>query len=209
MHIEPGMLAHTKTVVASVVAAGVLALPLRNALLHPALLLRTLLATCFFTLFMQAFHLPVGASELHFVGAMPIYLTLGFAPTALGFGFGLLAQGLLFEPADLVHLGVNTLSLVVPLMVVHRLFGSALARLDVRTILTLDATYYAGVTLMVGFWLSMAEVAVPLGAWASFTASYLAIVAIEPVVTYVTVNLLRRHADHPAVRMCFDVARRS
>lgn len=208
MHIEPGVLAHTKTILASVAAAGVLAVPLRTALLRPALLLRTLLAASFFTLFMQAFHLPVGASELHFIGAMPIYLTLGFVPTLLGFGLGLLAQGLIFEPMDLVHLGVNTLSLVVPLMVVHGLFGKSLTRLDVRTILKLDATYYTGVTLMVGFWLSMAEVAVPLSAWAGFAASYLAIVAIEPLLTFVTVNLLRRHAGHPAVRTCFDLAGR-
>jgi ABC-type Co2+ transport system permease subunit len=208
MHIEPGVLAHTKTILASVAAAGVLAAPLRTALLRPTLLLRTLLAASFFTLFMQAFHLPVGASELHFIGAMPIYLTLGFVPTLLGFGLGLLAQGLIFEPADLVHLGVNTLSLVVPLMVVHGLLGKSLARLDVRTILKLDATYYTGVTLMVGFWLSMAEVAVPLSAWASFAASYLAIVAIEPLLTFVTVNLLRPHGAHPVVRTCFDLAGR-
>ena len=57
MHIEPGVLAHTKTILASVAAAGVLAAPLRTALPRPALLLRTLLAASFFTLFMQAFHL--------------------------------------------------------------------------------------------------------------------------------------------------------
>jgi hypothetical protein len=75
---------------------------------------------------MQAFHLPVGPSELHFLGAMPIYLALGFVPTLFGFAIGLLAQGLIFAPADLVHLGVNFLSLAVPLVLVHATLGKRL-----------------------------------------------------------------------------------
>lgn len=59
---------------------------------------------------MQVWHLPIGPSELHMVGAMPIYLLLGFVPTLLGFGLGLLLQGLIFEPQDLAHLSINFLS---------------------------------------------------------------------------------------------------
>ncbi|MEZ5627236.1 MAG: energy-coupling factor ABC transporter permease, partial [Rhodocyclaceae bacterium] len=139
----------------------------------------------------------------------PIYLTLGFVPTVLGFGLGLLMQGLLFEPTDLLHLGVNTLSLAVPLMVLHHTVGKRLRTLSVANILKLDALYYTGVTVMVGLWLSVGEVATPLAAWATFAASYLVIVAIEPVFTYAAVRLLQRHADRPAMRLCFDLAGRA
>lgn len=209
MHIEPGLLAHAKILFASVSASGVLAAHAIGLFRRPTLILRTVLAAVFFSLFMQSFHLPVGPSELHFVGAMPIYLTLGFVPTLLGFGLGLLVQGLLFEPADLLHLGVNTLSLAVPLMLLHHTVGKRLRTLNVATILKLDAIYYTGVTVMVGLWLSVGEVATPLTAWGTFAASYLAIVAIEPLLTLVTVRLLQRHADRPAMRLCFDLAGRT
>lgn len=209
MHIEPGILSATKVAAADVAALAVMGAALPALLRRPALILRTLLASVFFTLFMQAFHLRIGPSELHFVGAMPIYLSLGFVPTLLGFGIGLLVQGLVFEPADLINLGVNTLSLALPLIVVHGLFGKRLARLDLSTILKLDAAYYGGVTLMVGFWLAFAEVATPVAAWAAFAASYLTIVACEPLLTYVSVGLIRRHADKPGVRLCFAPAGRA
>ena len=151
MHIEPGMLVATKVAAANLAAVGVLSVYLPSLIKQPSLILRTLLAALFFSLFMQLFHLPVGASELHFVGAMPIYLLFGFIPTLFGFGLGLLLQGLLFEPGDLVHLSVNTLSLAIPLIAVHYTLGQRIARLNVLTILKLDGAYYAGVTLMVGF----------------------------------------------------------
>lgn len=209
MHIEPGMLAQAKILFASVSASSVLAAHAIGLFRQPALILRTVLAAVFFSLFMQSFHLPVGPSELHFVGAMPIYLTLGFVPTLLGFGLGLLVQGLLFEPADLLHLGVNTLSLAVPLMVLHHTVGKRIRTLSIANILKLDAIYYTGVTVMVGLWLSVGQVATPLAAWGTFAASYLAIVAIEPVLTFITVKLLQRYADRPAMRVCFALAGRA
>ncbi|MNR29417.1 cobalt transport protein CbiM [compost metagenome] len=72
---------------------------------------------------MEVFHLPVGASELHFVGASAVYIIFGFIPSWFGFAIGLLLQGLLFEPQDLVHLGVNSLSLMLPLIAAHGLLG--------------------------------------------------------------------------------------
>lgn len=205
MHIEPGTLHAVKILSANVVAGGLLTSQLGQLLLKPQLILRTLLATVFFTLCMQAFHLPVGPSELHLVGAMPIYLTLGFVPTLLGFGLGLLFQGLLFAPSDLLHLGVNTLSLAVPLCVVHAAFGQRLGSLDLKTILKLDAVYYSGVTLMVGFWLSLAEFATPLAAWAAFAASYASIVIAEPLLTLAIVKGLARWPDSRALHYCFNL----
>jgi ABC-type Co2+ transport system permease subunit len=156
---------------------------------------------------MQAFHLKVGPSELHFVGAMPMYLAFGLVPTLLGFALGLLLQGLLFEPADLVHLAVNTLSLAVPLLVLHATLGRRVTAVTVRTVLRLDATYYAGVTLMVGFWLSIGVVATPLADWARFAASYLAVVALEPVVTLAVLLAIARLRAQRWAAWCFDLPR--
>lgn len=219
MHIEPGLLASSTILAANAAAVALLATQAPALLRRPVLWLRTALATVFFSLFMQAFHLPVGPSELHFVGAMPIYLLLGLVPTLFGFALGLLAQGLLFEPQDLVHLGVNALSLMVPLLVVHHGVGrrwvALAAQRRVAALLKLDAVYYAGVTLMVGFWLTQAELATPLSSWASFAASYLAVVALEPLLTVGLVAGLGRalplaaHTVSPAplpawARCCLD-----
>lgn len=205
MHIEPGTLSAAKIAFANVAAVGLLGSQAAELARKPQLMVRTLLAAVFFTLFMQIVHIPVGPSELHFVGAMPIYLSLGFVPTLLGFGVGLLLQGLLFTPTDLIHLGVNTLSLAVPLYLLHRTVGSRLKEVNIKTILKLDAFYYSGVTLMVGFWLSVGEVATPLAAWGAFALSYAAIVAVEPLLTWLVVRKLKRFEKTPLVSYCFDL----
>ncbi len=209
MHIEPGYVIHAKVVAANAGAIGVFAWgckeQIKEFIAKPWVVLKTLLAAGIFTVFMQSFHMPVGPSELHFVGAMAMYLTLGFTPTLLGFGIGLLFQGLVFNPGDLYHLGVNSLSLMLPLIGVHYAAGrkyfdqSLNKRLSWARILKLDGMYYAGVTGMVGFWLVIGDVATPFSAWATFTASYLAIVALEPLVTYGAVRGLKAVEDNRLV----------
>lgn len=208
MHIEPGYVASAKIVVANIATVALLGSQSIRLLKKPQLIVRSLIAGVFFTLFMQVFHLQVGPSELHFLGAMPIYLALGFLPALFGFAIGLLAQGLIFAPADLVHLGVNTLSLAVPLVLVHTTLGKRLdtarTRLDLRRILALDAAFYSGVTLMVGFWLAIGEVATPLSAWLAFASSYAAIVIVEPVFTLLVLHAIARRQHSAAVRFCFQ-----
>lgn len=203
MHIEPGYLSHTKVVMASVAATALLGGYLLPLLKQPSLWLRTGLAALFFSLFMQAFHLTVGPSELHFIGAMPIYLAFGFVPTLFGFALGLLAQGLLFEPQDLMHLAVNTLSLAVPLVAVHYTAGRKLVLRGWLDVLKLDSRYYAGVTAMVGFWLAMGEIETPLVEWLHFAASYVAVVALEPLVTIAVLALIRRVQHTGLGTACF------
>ena len=209
MHIEPGYVAPAKVVIANVGAIGVLAWgckeQIKEFLGQPWVPLKSLLAAGFFSLFMQSFHMSVGPSELHFVGAMAMYLTLGFTPTLLGFGIGLVFQGLVFEPGDLYHLGVNSLSLMLPLITVHYIAGrrffdqSISQRLSWARIVKLDAMYYTGVTGMVGFWLMIGNVATPFSAWAAFAGSYLAIVAFEPIFTYLVVKGLKSVENHVLV----------
>lgn len=211
MHIEPGYIAQTKILLANAGAVSVLGWYAKDLLRRPADIVRALLAAGFFSLFMQSFHVSVGPSELHFVGAMAMYLTLGFLPTLFGFAVGLLLQGLLFEPKDLVHLTVNSLSLILPLIALHYTLGRQLRattnghRIGWRTILKLDALYYGGVTTMVGFWLLVSDVATPFSAWALFAASYLAVVAFEPVFTYATLRLLKRYEHKKLIDTCFAV----
>ena len=196
MHIEIGILSPEKIAYASAGATALIAAYSADWLKSPATWLRTGLAAFFFSVLMQVWHLPIGPSELHMVGAMPIYLLLGFVPTLLGFGLGLLLQGLIFEPQDLAHLSINFLSLAVPLVVLHHSMGKkvqnlpSLQDLRVAHVLKLDAVYYSGVTLMVGFWLSMGNTAAPVTDWAMFAASYLSMVLIEPVVTIGLIGLL-------------------
>ncbi len=209
MHIEPGYVAATKVAIANAGAIGVVLWGCKEQLGEffgrPWMPVKSLLAAAFFSLFMQSFHMPVGPSELHFVGAMAMYLTLGFTPTLIGFGIGLLFQGVMFEPGDLYHLGVNSLSLMVPLIAVHTLAGwryfdqSLSERLSWARIVKLDAIYYAGVTGMVGFWLLIGDVPTPFAAWATFAGSYLAIVMVEPVITFLAVKGLKSIGDNELV----------
>ncbi|MGB0748269.1 MAG: energy-coupling factor ABC transporter permease [Magnetospiraceae bacterium] len=215
MHIEPGYVAPVKVALANAGALTVFAWAagqqFRAILKAPWMLLKTVAAALFFTLFMEIYFMPVGPSELHFVGAMAMYLTLGFLPTVAGFAIGLLFQGLVFNPQDLVHLGVNSLSLMLPLIAVHYAAGKRVldggTRVNWAQIVKLDAMYYTGVTAMVGFWLMIGDVATPLSAWFAFASSYLAIVALEPLVTIGAVKGLRALGGNPLVANLFVVNR--
>ncbi len=210
MHIEPGYIVQSKIMLANVTASGLLLGYARELIKRPGDIIRTVLASVFFTLFMQSFHYTIGPSELHFVGAMAMYLTLGFIPTLIGFAGGLLLQGLVFSPWDLPQLAVNSLSLILPLLTVHYTIGRNLreqgASLNWRQIVKMDVMYYSGVTIMVGFWLLMSDVTTPFAAWAAFASSYVLLVIVEPVVTYTAVRLLKHYEQHNWVKQCFAVA---
>ena len=204
MHIEPGVLAAAKIAVADTAVLVLVLAAAWHLRRRPASWGRTLLAALFFTLCMQAFHLKVGPSELHFIGAMPMYLAFGLVPTLLGFALGLLLQGVLFEPADLMHWSVNTLSLALPLLAVHSALGRGLERVTLVAVLRFDAAYYAGVTVMVGFWLSMGQLATPAAEWLRFALSYAAVVALEPLVTTTLLLGVARARRHRWAAWCFE-----
>lgn len=209
MHIEPGFIHAGKIAMANGAIFGVFAFYARKMVRSlPIVLIRTTLAAVFFSVFMQAFHANVGPSELHFVGAMAIYLTLGFIPVLYGFFLGLLLQGIFFEPGDLIHLSVNSLSLMLPLIAVHYTKGKDIladgaSKISIKNILKLDGIYYSGVTLMVGFWL-LGEGTTTFAAWLKFAVSYLAVVAVEPAITMGAVTLLRRYKENSIVNTCFS-----
>ena len=205
MHIEPGVLNASKLIYANVTAASTLTAYLPSLIRKPAMIVKIALAAVFFSVFMQIFHMPVGPSELHFVGASAVYFVFGFVPTLFGFAIGLLLQGLVFQPQDLVHLGVNSLSLMVPLIAVHALRGrryfkggESQTRLSWAEIVKFDAVYYAGVVSMVGFWLALGNEVTPFASWALFAVSYVPLVLCEPVFTFAVLKLLGKlDADSP------------
>lgn len=191
MHIEPGWIAEPKIQWAWAALAAVVARHAWPLLRDPSQVLRAVLAAVFFTVCMQIAHTKVGPSELHFIAALPIYLSFGFLPTLFGFILGLVFQGLVFEPQDLVHLPVNSLSLVLPLIAMHWMRGREVLaqglgrRLGAaaREVAGLDAMYYLGVTAMVGFWLSIGNTVTPLADFARFALSYSLWIVVEPVLT--------------------------
>lgn len=216
MHIEPGFVQPAKILMANAGALTVAVWAAKEQLIvdlakAPWTIAKTAVAATVFSVFMESFAMPVGPSELHFVGAMAMYLTLGFIPTLLGFGLGLIVQGLLFSPWDLVHLGVNSLSLMLPLIGLHYTMGRKLfdenlkQRLSFTKILKLDAVYYSGVTSMVGFWLWFGGAQTAFADWAAFAMSYLAVVALEPVLTYGVVHGLKKVQDKKIVQNLFVV----
>jgi cobalt/nickel transport system permease protein len=204
MHIEIGILTPEKITFASVTATALLGTHAMSLMKSPSALLRTPLAALFFSVLMQVWHMPVGPSELHFVGAMPIYLLFGFLPTLFGFGLGLLLQALLFEPQDLMHLPINFLSLAIPLLILHHMKAKKIPVMSISEVFKLDGIYYAGVTLMVGFWLSIGSVSQPIASWAMFAVSYTSLIVIEPFLTIYLVLLLRRARNSRIATLCID-----
>ena len=203
MHIEPGVLAAAKITAANAAALATLGASAAGFRRRPADLAKAGLAALFFSIFMQLWHMQVGPSELHLIGASAIYFTFGFLPTLFGFALGLALQGLIFEPQDLVHLGVNSLSLMVPLVAVHAAFGHRFfVPLETRwsSVLKFDAAYYAGVVAMVGFWLALGQEPTPLESWARFAASYLPLVLLEPLFTLLVLKGLKRFGGTALVR---------
>lgn len=205
MHIEPGIIDPLRVSAANIVAAGVIATQAGTVVKDPTKVVKTVLAAVFFSVLMQAWHLPVGPSELHLIGATTVYLLFGFSPTIVGFAVGLLLQALVFDPEDMVHIGVNALSLMLPLFAVHYSFGKRLfggdhaERFTLARVLRIDAVYYAGVTAMVGFWLGISNDAVAASDWARWAAAYLPVFFVEAIMTFITVTVLGAWRNAPAL----------
>ncbi len=205
MHIEVGFVSTAKVAMANISLIGILGYYAKELIKTPSNIVKTIFASLFFSLFMQIFHIPIGVSELHFIGAMPIYMILGFIPTMFGFAFGLILQGLIFDPQDLPHLALNSLSLIIPLITLHYLFGknifnqSLKDRISFKTILKFDAIYYSGVTLMVGFWILMGWidglVSNSITQYLTFMASYIAVVVVEPIFTLSILNIAKKYEN--------------
>ena len=109
MHIEPGVVDGAKIALSYATAAGAFGLAgklaydtIKNDGGIVSLAARTVATTALvFSFFEILPHHPIGVSEVHFILGSTLFLIFGGGAAALGLAFGLLAQGLLFAPADL------------------------------------------------------------------------------------------------------------
>jgi len=196
MHIEPGIVTGAKLVLsyATGIAAGGVALKLAAETVREqgigSLAVRTLATTALvFTFFEILPHFPVGVSEVHFILGSTLFLLFGAAPAALGLAFGLLLQGVFFEPADIPQYGMNVTTLLVPLFGIHAIASRIISRntayvdLKYRQALALSTTYQAGVIGWVAFWALYGSgfAMTNLANIATFAASYALVIVIEPL----------------------------
>jgi ABC-type Co2+ transport system permease subunit len=197
MHIEPGLVDGAKITLSYATAAAAVGY---SAKLVPqtvreqglvSFALRTAAATALvFSFFEVLPHVRVGVSELHLILGSTLFLLFGAAPAACGLALGLLAQGLLFEPADLPQYGMNVTTLLVPLFAIRALAErvipgkSAYADLRYGQALALSTAYQSGIVAWVAFWALYGAGfgAQNLAAIASFAASYALVIVVEPLV---------------------------
>lgn len=196
MHIEPGIVTGAKLVLsyATGIAAGGVAVRLAAETVREqgvaSFVVRTLATTgLVFTFFEILPHFPVGVSEVHFILGSTLFLLFGAAPAALGLALGLLLQGIFFFPADLPQYGMNVTTLLVPLFAIQALAQRVIPRrtayvdLQYRQALALSTAYQSGIVAWVAFW---ALYGAGFGAAnfaniATFAASYMLVVVIEPL----------------------------
>src|SRR6266403_4902483 len=196
MHIEPGLVDGAKLTLsyATAAAAGGYAIKLASETVREqgiaSFALRTAVATALvFSFFELLPHFRVGVSELHFILGSTLVLLFGAAPAACGLAFGLLAQGLFFEPADLPQFGMNVTTLLVPLFAIGALADRIIARktayvdLEYRQALSLSTAYQAGIVAWVAFWAIYGRGlgADNLSSIATFGASYALVIVVEPL----------------------------
>jgi ABC-type Co2+ transport system permease subunit len=197
MHIEPGLVDGAKITLSYATAAAAVGY---SAKLVPqtvreqglvSFALRTAAATALvFSFFEVLPHVRVGVSELHLILGSTLFLLFGAAPAACGLALGLLAQGLLFEPADLPQYGMNVTTLLVPLFAIRalaeRVIPGKSAYVDLRygQALALSTAYQSGIVAWVAFWALYGAGfgAQNLASIASFAASYALVIVVEPLV---------------------------
>lgn len=213
MHIEVGIIDPARLALANAAALALVAAQLPAVVRNPLVLPKAILAAVGFSAMMQIWHLPVGPSELHLIGATTIYMLFGFAPAMLGFALGLVLQAFLFEPGDIPHLGVNALSLMIPMVAAHYSFGRRLFDANIRDrfslgkVLRIDAVYYAGVSAMVGFWLMISNDSFALADWATWVAAYFPVFVAEAVITFSVVSVIKGIRSNGLVSRMTEVNR--
>jgi len=196
MHIEPGLVDSAKITLSYATAAAAVGYAVK---LVPdtvrmqgivSFAQRTVIATVLvFSFFEVLPHVRVGVSELHLILGSTLFLLLGAAPAACGLALGLLAQGLLFEPADLPQYGMNVTTLLVPLFAIRalaeRVIPANTAYVDLRygQALALSTAYQSGIVAWVAFWAIYGAGfgAQNLASIASFAASYALVIVVEPL----------------------------
>ena len=218
MHIEPGIVTGAKIILSYGTAAVSVGLAARmlvqtfKAERRPlSLALRSLATTALvFSFFELLPHHAVGVSEVHLILGLTLFLIFGAGPAAFGLIMGLLIQGLFFAPFDLPQFGMNVTTLIVPLwgmsLLARKIIPERTAYKDVgyRQAFALSTTYQGGIVLWVAFWSLYGRGfgAENLMAVASFGASYMTVVLVEPLIDLAILGLAK--AIHGAPRRLFS-----
>jgi len=207
MHIEPGLVDSAKLTLSYATATGALGYAAKLALDAikqdgvAALLQRSAIAALLvFCSFEVLPHAPVGVSELHLILGTSLLLVLGAAPAAIGLAAGLLLQGLFFQPQDLPQFGANVSTLLLPLFacagLARRLIPAHTAYVDIgySQALKLSLAYQGGIVAWVAFWAFYGQGfgAAQFASVASFAASYMSIVLVEPLIDLGLLALAKR-----------------
>lgn len=196
MHIEPGIVNAAKMVLSYGTAAAAFGFLAKNTLSSLKVdglfstaarsVITTLLVLCFFEVLP---HRPVGVSEVHFILGSTLFLMFGRSAAGIGLAAGLGIQGLLFAPFDLPQYAMNVTTLLVPLFAMGALAeriipqGTAYVDIQYSQALKLSMTYQGGIVAWVAFWAFYGQGfgAESLQSVALFSAAYLSVVIIEPL----------------------------
>lgn len=207
MHIEPGLVDGAKIVLsyATAAAAGVFTLKLARDTIREtgfvSLIGRTLAAAILvFSFFEVLPHYPVGVSEVHFIFGSTLFLLFGVAAAALGLAAGLLAQGLLFAPADLPQYGMNVTTLLLPLIAVSVLANRIIkphtpyVELNYGQAFALSTAFQAGVVAWVAFWAFYGQgfAVENISAISQFGAAYMLVVLVEPLADLAVLSVAKQ-----------------
>lgn len=195
MHIEPGVVDAAKIGLsyATAAAAGATGLYFAGQALRErgalSLIARSVTAAVLTFVFFEVLpHFPVGVSEVHFILGSTLFLLLGAGPAAIGLAVGLLVQGAFFAPIDLPQYGMNMTTLLVPLFVMMEVAkraiapGTAHVDLSYGQVLKLSLVYQGGVVAWVAFWAFYGQGLAATAGVASFGATYMTVVLLEPLV---------------------------
>ena len=210
MHIEPGVVTGAKIILSYATAAGtgLYALKLATDTVRKqgaaSLAVRTAVTTAaVFSFFEILPHVSVGVSEVHFIFGSTLFLIFGAAPAAFGLALGLLLQGIFFVPTDLPQYGMNLTTILVPLFAIaalsQRIIPREVAYVDLhyRQALSLSSVYQAGIVAWVAFWAFYGQGfgAENLASVATFAASYMAVILIEPLLDLAVLALAKSLRD--------------
>lgn len=221
MHIEPGIVEGTKTLLSTGTAAlsvGLIAKASWQSIRQgdaTSLAMRSVLTTflvfCFFEVLP---HQAVGVSEVHLILGSTLFLLFGAAPAAIGLALGLLVQGIFFAPFDLPQYGMNLTTLLLPLFamaaIARRVIPKSTAYVDISysQAIRLSLVYQGGIVSWVGFWALYGQGfgAENLASVATFSIAYLSVILIEPVLDLAVLfgakslsRFSRNHNQNPLV----------
>lgn len=214
MHIEHGVVEGAKILLSYATAVGAAGLTVKMAVDTVkndggvlALAVRSVISTILVFGFFEILpHQAVGVSEVHLILGTTLYLMFGAGAAAIGLAMGLLVQGVFFAPFDLPQYGMNVTTLIVPLFamgeIAKRVIPAKTAYKDVsyKQAFTLSAAYQGGIVAWVAFWAFYgqgfgAENFAQVG---SFSAAYLLVILLEPVVDLAVLagaKVLHKHKD--------------